>query len=125
MHELSIAQSMLKIIEDEMTKHSLTKVTKVKIIYGQISALVPEALETAFEVLTANTIFKDTAIELEMKPLVVRCGQCQQEFKPQADELVFMICPQCTANSGHEIISGRELYIDHLEAENPQTGDHK
>lgn len=57
MHELSIAESLIKIIGEEMNKHGLTKLLSVQIIYGQISAIVPEALETAFEVLAHGTPF--------------------------------------------------------------------
>ena len=100
MHELSIAESLIKIIGEEMAKHGLTKLHSFKIVYGQISAIVPEALETCFEMLTMNTPFA-----------------CGHEFSPSLEERVIMPCPKCTTELGHEIISGRELYIDNIEAE--------
>lgn len=117
MHELSIAESLIKIISEEMTKHGLTKLLSVKVIHGQISAIVPEALETAFEILTINTPFTGAAFSMELKPMVVRCRQCGQEFSPTQEERMIMPCPRCATELGHEIISGRELYIDHIEAE--------
>ncbi len=117
MHELSIAESLIKIIGEEMAKHGLKKLLSVKIIYGQISAIVPEALETAFEILTVNTPFAGATMEIEVKPMVVRCRQCGQEFSPSQEERMIMPCPQCATEFGHEIISGRELYIDNIEAE--------
>jgi hydrogenase nickel incorporation protein HypA/HybF len=117
MHELSIAESLIKIIGEEMAKHGLTKLLTVKIVYGQISAIVPEALETAFEILTVNTPMQGAKMEVEVKPMVVRCRQCAQEFSPSHEERIIMPCPRCATELGHEIISGRELYIEHIEAE--------
>ena len=120
MHELAIAESMITIVQDEMAKHGLTQVSKIKMVYGEISAIVPEALETAFAMLTANTSLHQAIIELEMKPMAVRCGQCSHEFEPPAEERVLIPCPQCSNILGHEIIAGRDLYIEYLEAENPK-----
>ena len=117
MHELSIAESLIKIISEEMAKHGLTKLHSFKIVYGQISAIVPEALETSFEMLTLNTPFAGAKMETEVKPMVVRCRQCGHEFSPSHEERVIMPCPQCATELGHEIISGRELFIDNIEAE--------
>lgn len=117
MHELAVAESLIKIIGEEMAKHNLGKLLKVKIVYGQISAIVPEALDTAFEVLTHGTPMAEAIIEMEQKPLQVRCRQCEHEFCPDKDDVVFMPCPKCAAEMGHTIIAGRELYIDHIEAE--------
>lgn len=117
MHELSIAESLITIIREEMAKHGLTKLLKVKIVYGQISAIVPEALETAFEILTVNTPMSQATVEIEMKPMTVRCRQCAHVFSPSHEQRILMPCPQCETELGHEIIAGRELYIDHIEAE--------
>lgn len=117
MHELSIAESLIKIIREEMAKHGLTKLLTAKIVHGQISAIVPEALETAFEILTIGTPLEGAVIELETKPMVVRCRECGHEFSPTQEERILMPCPQCNTELGHEIIAGRELYIEHIEAE--------
>lgn len=117
MHELSIADGLIKIIGEEMAKHNLRKLLKVKIVFGQISAIVPEALETAFEVLTHGTPLAGAQVEIVAKPMVVRCRQCGQEFSPLPEDRILMPCPGCKTELGHEIIAGRELYIDHIEAE--------
>jgi hydrogenase nickel incorporation protein HypA/HybF len=117
MHELSIAESLITIIGEEMAKRGLKKLHSFKIVYGQISAIVPEALETSFEMLTINTPFAGAKMETEIKPMVVRCRQCGHEFSPSPEERVIMPCPQCSTELGHEIVSGRELYIDNIDAE--------
>ena len=117
MHELSIAESLITIIGEEMTRHGLKKLLLVKVVTGQISAIVPEALETAFEVLTLDSPLGGAKIEVEVKPMKVRCRQCGHEFSPSHEERILMPCPECSTELGHAIISGRELYIEHIEAE--------
>lgn len=117
MHELSVAESLIKIITEEMAKYNLDKLLKVKVVYGQLSAIVPEALDTAFEVLTLGTPLAGAVMELEQKPMAVRCRRCGHKFTPAREDVVRMPCPRCAAETGHAIIAGRELYIEHIEAE--------
>lgn len=116
MHEMSIAHSLVGIVQQEMASHNLTSLVRVKVKYGRISAIVPEALQTAFEVMTMETPMQGAKLEIEEIPLVAVCRECKNEFSPQ-DDLLIMTCPHCSAEFGHEIISGKELYIDELEAE--------
>lgn len=113
---MSIAHSLVGIIEQEMTKHGVSRLIRVKVKFGRISAIVPEALQTAFEVMTAETPLRDAVLEIEEVPLVAKCRECSREFSPEED-LLIMTCPHCSAEFGHQIISGKELYIDELEAE--------
>lgn len=117
MHELSMAESLMQIINEEMSKRGLTKLLRVKIVCGQISAIVPEALETAFEMLTLNSPLHGAHFEVEIKPMTVRCRQCAHEFSPSEEEKILMPCPKCSTELGHTIISGRELVIENIEAE--------
>jgi len=117
MHEMSIAQSLVDIIKEEMDKHNVTKLMKVKVKYGQISAIVPEALETAFQVMTIGTGLEGAKLETEEIPLRAKCRNCSKEFSPQEADLLIMTCPFCETEFGHEIISGKELYIEEIEAE--------
>lgn len=117
MHEMSIAQNLIQIIDEEMQKHEVHKLNKVKIVHGQLSHIVPEALETAFEVLTQGTRMQGAAISLEEKPLRAKCRECGREFSPEGEDLIIMTCPSCQTEFGHEILSGKELFIEEIEAE--------
>jgi len=50
-------------------------------------------------------------------PLRARCRKCKKEFSPDPDEVLVVYCPYCEAEFGHEIISGKELIIEEIEAE--------
>ncbi len=116
MHEMAIAESILQIIEQELQKHGCTKLTLVQIRYGALSQVVPDSLILCFEAITKDGPYADALLELEEVPLVLCCGSCGQEFKPAYGE-IFEPCTHCGANLGHEVISGKELYVQHIEAE--------
>ncbi|MFO7816509.1 MAG: hydrogenase maturation nickel metallochaperone HypA [Thermodesulfobacteriota bacterium] len=117
MHEMSIAQNLIQIIDEEMTKHDVQKLYKVKVVHGTLSHVVPEALETAFEVLTQDTRLQGAEFLTEEKPLRVKCRECGHEFSPEGEDLIIMTCPECKTEFGHEILSGKELFIEEIEAE--------
>ncbi|NVM20159.1 MAG: hydrogenase maturation nickel metallochaperone HypA [Desulfobacterales bacterium] len=113
MHEVSIAQSMLKIIEDESDKHGVSRVTQLHVRIGSLSTVVPEALSFAFEVITKGTVAEDAELNIEVVPAVGRCRNCNIDFK--VDSALFL-CPEC-GEIAAEIICGKELEISHIEAE--------
>ena len=117
MHEMSIAQSLIHIVEQEMAKNNARKLLRVKISYGRISAIVPEALQTAFQALTRQTPLDGAVLETSEVPLKVRCRECGTEFSPEDHDLLIMTCTSCGSEFGHEVLSGRELMIEEMEVE--------
>ena len=45
------------------------------------------------------------------------CRECKREFSPDKDDPYLMACPYCRTEMGHEILTGRELFIANMEAE--------
>ncbi|ADP87302.1 hypothetical protein DDE01_19450 [Desulfovibrio desulfuricans] len=117
MHEMSVATSLLDIVREELGKHEVEKLLLVRVRYGALANLVPEALEFAFEVLTTGTDFEGARIELVQNPVRLACGGCGREFEPEGRELLFSPCPACGEEVGHTVLSGRDLYVEHIEAE--------
>jgi len=116
MHEMSIVAGLLDIIRQELAKHNAHKLLVVRVKHGRLANVVPEALEFAWTAMTADSEFAGAAIELEEIPLRLACGGCKHEFSPE-DKDFFMPCPACGEQLGHAILAGKELYLDHLEAE--------
>jgi hydrogenase nickel incorporation protein HypA/HybF len=113
MHELSIAQSLLEIVEDESKKHGACRVTRVCVRVGTLSAIVPESLTFSFEIISERTIAEGAGLDIEIVPGKGRCEDCDIEF--EVDSFLFF-CPKCGGVAG-EIVSGKELEIIHIEAE--------
>ena len=113
MHEVGIAQGVMKIIENETAKHGVSKVSKVRVRIGELSNLVPDALSFAFETITPGTVAEGAELEIEIVPAKGRCEKCGIEF--DIDGIMFY-CPRCEGVAT-EIISGRELEVAEIEGE--------
>ncbi len=66
MHEMSLAQNILEIVQDTMSREKLNgpgKLREVAVQVGELVAVVPESLEFCFNVLTENTEPERCAVE--------------------------------------------------------------
>jgi len=111
MHELSIIESIIDIVLDEMPKHNLTKIKNISLRIGNMRQVVPEAMQFGFECLSKNTPLEGAELKIEHIPIRGRCRQCQDEF---ILENWLDNCNNCGA-SLIEIISGKELEIAEFE----------
>lgn len=117
MHELSLVTTLLTLVEEELAKHQLTKLRVVCVRHGALANVVPEALAFAFEALTQGSPFEGARLELEEDPLVLRCP-CGASFTPEQEHsLLVAPCSACGEIRGHTVEKGRELYLQHIEAE--------
>lgn len=118
MHEMSLTVSLLAIVREEMQKHGAGTLILVRVRYGALANVVPEALSMAFEVLTADTDVDGARLEMIEEPVRLLCGGCREEFAPPVPATsLFSACPLCGEEIGHTVLSGKELYIDHIEVE--------
>ncbi|MFZ5427318.1 MAG: hydrogenase maturation nickel metallochaperone HypA [Thermodesulfobacteriota bacterium] len=117
MHEMSIAQSILDIIKQEMQNNNLTRLIRVKVRHGRLTNTVPEALETCFMALTVQTPLESAVFELEEIPARYQCFKCGKEFSPEETNRLLVPCPHCGEEFGHKVLAGKELFIDYIEAE--------
>lgn len=119
MHELSIAESLLKIIVDESEKNGLERVNKVKLQIGRFTAVIPESLTFCFEMVSENTVAAGAQIEIETVGIVAKCDRCDISF--DVEDQVFL-CPRC-GEPALELLSGRELSILSIEGETGEEDD--
>ena len=68
MHEMSLVTSLLSIIREEMERHALHRLLQVRVRYGALANIVPEALSVAFEALTAGTDWEGAVLQTERNP---------------------------------------------------------
>lgn len=111
MHEMSIAQSVLDIVKEEMVRHSVEKLSAINIAVGKMAAVVPEHLNMCFKILTDGTDLADVPLVVREVPLTYRCHEC--DATNSSEELIFK-CPECDAENP-EMIKGKELTIENIE----------
>ena len=113
MHEMSIAQSLIDILQEEMAKHGAATLRSVRLSVGELSAIVPESLSFCFEIITQGTPLEGAKLLMDRIPLRGYCPQCEETF--DIKEFVF-ICPTC-GSTNIETIEGQELSIVEMEVE--------
>lgn len=112
MHELSIAMSILESLEEESEQRGLGAVEAIHVRVGALSGVVPEALQSAYELAAGQTPFAAARLVIEAIPVAIFCAVCQGE-RPVTSP-AWMCCAECGTPSG-EIVRGRELQIAALE----------
>ena len=113
MHEMSIAQSLVDIIREEMGKHNAKTLRSVRLNIGQMSAIVPNALDFCFTVITAETELEGAQLLMDLVPLRGFCQDCDKNF--EIENYVF-VCPACGSNR-IETIAGQDLSIVEMEVD--------
>ncbi|HOO55895.1 MAG TPA: hydrogenase maturation nickel metallochaperone HypA [bacterium] len=117
MHELSITQEMVNVIEEaRRSAGEGAAVLKVKIKIGALTGIVAECVEKYYEILTEDTLLSGAALEFTKVPVKIRCGDCDSMH--EIDEAVF-ICDKC-GSTNTEVITGQELFIESIEVSEPE-----
>jgi hydrogenase nickel incorporation protein HypA/HybF len=111
MHEMSLVQNIIDIVEQEMARHGVEKLKTIHLAVGRMSAVVPEQMNLCFEILTDKTRLAGTLLEIKIVPITYRCQNCDQEF---TSEGIAYKCPFCEGENP-ELIFGRELKIESIE----------
>jgi len=90
MHELSIAEEIIRIIEAEREKHGFQRVNSVSLRAGALSCVEPQALQFAFEVLREGTCAAEGALDIQVTDLTLQCRDCSHsmsaEYGPECCE---------------------------------------
>jgi len=111
MHELSICQSMLRVVDDAMRRQSGARLLRVFVDVGRGSTVEPQLLREAFAVLASGGPYAEAELVVNDIPLVGRCRSCGRSFEYRE---IALGCPDCGSVSV-EIESGLELSVRELE----------
>lgn len=112
MHELSIALSILDVVEEEAERRGDVRVEAIHLKLGPLSGVVKEALLSAFELASEDTAFARCSLVIEDVPVSIHCPQCNAERPIRS--LQSFYCPDC-GTPGTEVVHGRELQVSALE----------
>jgi len=111
MHEMSIAQSIVDIVEKELTSHGVEQLKAVNITVGKLAAVVPEQLAFCFSMITIETNLAGATLNIREVPIGYTCSACGEEFTSGEMSIV---CPRC-GDTNIGLTSGRELSIESIE----------
>jgi len=114
-HELAIADSVLKVVEAEAARRPDARIVKVGLRVGELAGVDPDALSFSFEVLVRGTKLEPLLLEIERCPRRHHCRLCGCTFAVADFEAA---CPECGA-AQTQCIAGDELELAYLEVEEP------
>jgi hydrogenase nickel incorporation protein HypA/HybF len=114
MHELSVAQSIIDIVQQSVPQDELADVRIVRVKVGTFSGVVADSLDFCFSAISAETPLAEAHLEFEHIPFVVECRQCRKKFE---NDIGFVVCPEC-GGVDTAVLSGRELQVTEIELEN-------
>ena len=113
MHEMSICESIIQIIEIEARKQTFSKVKQVWLEIGVFSGIEIEALRFGFDVVSRASVAENAELTIDQLPGQGYCMDCgktitvQQRFDP---------CPGCGSYQV-QVTGGDEMRIKELEVE--------
>lgn len=115
---MALTASLLSLIKEEMEKAKAEHLLSVRIRYGSLSNVVPEAMEAAFEIQTMNMPgLQGASLELVEELPLLACGKCGTQFSSENKSRVFKPCPACGNELGNKVLSGKGLYLDRIEVD--------
>ncbi len=113
MHEMSLAENVLQIIEEAAHHQSFTRIKTVWLEIGQLTCVEPEALRFCFDVVMRGSVAQHARLEIIDIPELGWCKTCIQEV-PMAT--LYAVCSQC-GNFGLKVLCGDTLRVKELEVE--------
>lgn len=113
MHEMSICESIVSIIEQQAIAQSFKKVKMVRLEIGPLAGVEIEALRFSFDVVTKGGLAQGARLEVIELPVNAWCMQCAKsvDVKERFDP-----CPDCNSYQV-QITGGDELRIKEMEVD--------
>lgn len=113
MHEMSLAEGVLQIIEDSARNNAFTRVRTIWLEVGQLAGVEQEALRFCFDAVTRDTLAQGARLEIVETPGAGLCLECHRVVAVAAR---YDPCPLC-GGFPVEITGGTEMRVKELEVE--------
>ncbi len=113
MHEMSLAEGVLQLIEDAARKEKFSSVKAVWLEIGQLSGVEPQAMAFCFDAVTRDSVAAGARLEIIALPGTGWCMACEKTV-PMTE--VFGECPQCGGYQ-MQVTGGTEMRVKELEVE--------
>jgi hydrogenase nickel incorporation protein HypA/HybF len=110
---MGITSEVLTAVLDAAAKAGAVRVNTVRLTVGELTEIVPDALQFAWEALTPGTLAEGAALDIDHVAARSRCAGCATEFEHDRFE---RICPSC-GSFLVEVLAGNELNIGTVDVE--------
>ena len=96
MHEAALAEHIVDIVCRAAAREQATRVASVRVLVGDLAAVMPEALASAFAAASVATLLAGARLDLVSEPGQARCLDCGATcaiHEPLAP------CPRCQGHA--------------------------
>ncbi len=111
MHEMSLAEGVLQLIEDAAQAQQFSKVTTIWLEIGQLAGVEADAMRFCFDAVARGSVAEGAQLEIIATPGSGLCMQCAASVALSA---VYDACPQCGAHQV-KVTGGTEMRVKELE----------
>ncbi len=110
---MGIVAEVLAAASSAATDARAARILRVRLTVGELTAVVPDSLQFAWEALTPGTIAEGAVLEVGESPARSHCCDCGCDF---AHDRFDRRCPSC-GGFLCEVLAGDELRIDDVDVE--------
>ena len=116
MHEITLCQRALELIEQQAAKHGAKRVTGVWLKIGAFSCVETSSLAFCFDLVCRGSVAEGCKLHLEEQEAECWCETCQQYVTLLTQRV--RRCPQC-----HGEDCGRRRFTDSADRNRPGVSD--
>jgi hydrogenase nickel incorporation protein HypA/HybF len=113
MHEMSLAQSIVELVQDHARRDQFTRARIVRLSIGALSHVDPHALEFGWDVVTRGTVAEGATLTIERPSGTGYCTDCCKNVPVAA---LGDPCPEC-GGTKWMLVGGDEMRVIDLEVE--------
>jgi len=113
MHELPIAENLLRLVLEHATRAGVGTVRHVHLAIGALSCAMDESVQFYWDILTRGTRAEGSRLHFRRIPMSFECMDCHHFFEPAAKDFR---CPACTS-ARVRVIAGDDLCLEAIDAE--------
>ena len=113
MHEMSLTESLIELIESEAAKQGFSRVRTVKLAVGALGHVDPEAMRFCFDAVARGTIVEGAQLAVSMVPGTAWCLDCARTVGVSERGAA---CPEC-GRYRLQVNGGEDLRLEELEVD--------
>ncbi len=113
MHEMSLAEGILQVLEDSARRQSFERVKTVWLEIGALANVEVESLRFCFDAVVRDSIAAGARLEILERPGQAWCHPCGRAVTVRA---LYEPCPQC-AGYQLQVTGGTEMRVKEVEVE--------
>ncbi|GAA5786340.1 putative hydrogenase nickel incorporation protein HypA [Chitiniphilus shinanonensis] len=107
MHELSLAENVIRIVENAARQARARRISRVRLGVGALAHVEPDTLQFCCELAARQTLLAEAVFEVERMPGRAHCNGCNQDV---ALKRIGLPCPQC-GSFDLRVTAGEEMQV--------------